>query len=75
MQTINFIYKVKTLTSKSGEKTTIVKVFDSLQNRVVVKKFEGVPSSNEVSYWMQSGNNFNYKHFQIYFVDSSLLKF
>ena len=75
MQTINFIYKVKLLTNKSGEKTTSVKVYDCLQNRTVIKNFEGIASFNEISHWMQTSKEFDYKHFQVYFVDASLMKF
>ncbi len=75
MQTINFLYKVKKLKNNKEELKTIVEVFDCLQARVVRRVFENVPDDVEIKYWLQTCKDFQYKHFQVYFVNKEAVLF
>ena len=72
---INFLYKVKTLTSRGGDKLTEIKVFDCIQNVTRVMKFDGELGEIEVKYHLQTSRDFQYKNFIIYFSNASKLKF
>lgn len=75
MQTINFLYKIKKLKNPRDQIKTIIEVYDCLQGRVVRQVFEYVPDQMEINYWMQTCKDFQYKHFQIYFVNKDSILF
>lgn len=75
MMAINFLYKVSKLTKKNGDVTTMIKVFNPLDNIVTtINKLEDL-NDIEIKYYLQTDTKFNYKHYQIYFTESTSVKF
>lgn len=76
MQTVNFLYKITRLKNMDGTlETTTIKVFDALQNYVVANTYDGKLSEEEISYYLQTNEKFNYKHFRIHFTKTTTVKF
>ena len=76
MQAINFLFKVSKLINKNNnETTTRIKVFNPLENTMTVIKILENLSDAEILYILQNDKRFNYKHYQVYFTNTSTIRF
>ena len=76
MQAVNFLFKVSKLTNKNtNEVTTLIKVFNTLENvMIVIKEIEDL-SELEILHILQNDRRFIYKHYQIYFTNVLTIRF
>lgn len=76
METINFLFKIRKLRDIKGVfSSTIVTVFDPLRGITVKNIFYSSIDINEVLFWLQTNKNFEYKGYQVYFLNAENIKF